>query len=57
MPVTGSIGRFEILPELAILTSDILGPKRSTTLVGSATLRAAPSVTRQEQFAAVRDDQ
>jgi hypothetical protein len=29
----GSIGRFEILPELAILTSDILGPESSTTLV------------------------
>jgi hypothetical protein len=30
--VTG-IGRFEILPELAILTSDILGSESSTTLV------------------------
>jgi hypothetical protein len=29
----GSIGRFEILPELAILTSDILGPESGTTLV------------------------
>jgi hypothetical protein len=29
----GSSGRFEILPELAILTSDILWPESSTTLV------------------------
>jgi hypothetical protein len=29
------IGRFEILPELAILTSDILGSESTTTLVDS----------------------
>jgi hypothetical protein len=33
----GSIGRFEILPELAILTSDILGSDSSTTLVEKST--------------------
>jgi hypothetical protein len=41
------IGRFEIFPELAILTSDILGSESSTTLVeqGPVSFRAAASVT------------
>jgi hypothetical protein len=33
LSAAGSVGRFEILPELAILTSDILGSESSTTLV------------------------
>src|ERR1700689_1816250 len=45
----GSNGRFEILPELAILTSDILGSENSITLVEKVptSVRAATSVTRQ----------
>jgi hypothetical protein len=49
----GSIGRFEILPELAILTSEILGSDSSTTLVEKSTrpIRAATSVTRRGRSA------
>jgi hypothetical protein len=49
LPVaTGGIGRFEILPELAILTSDILGFQSCTTQVERvpAPHRAATTVTR-----------
>jgi hypothetical protein len=50
------MGRFEIPPELAILTSDILGSESSTTLVEKPALveettrplRAATSVTRRQ---------
>jgi hypothetical protein len=53
---TGGIGRFEILPELAILTSDILGSDSSTTQVDKvpASHRAATSVSRHP---AVEDGQ
>jgi hypothetical protein len=42
-------GRFEILPELAILTSDILGSDSGTALVEKPTRprHAATSVTRR----------
>jgi hypothetical protein len=55
----GSIGRFEILPELAILTSDILGSDSSTTLVEKRpkSVRAATSVTRRKPHPAVKDGQ
>jgi hypothetical protein len=55
----GSIGRFEILPELAILTSDILGPYRSAALVEKIprSIRTATSVTRREPHPTVEDGQ
>lgn len=45
----GSIGRFEILPELAILTSDILGSENGTTRVEETTRphRGETSVIRR----------
>jgi hypothetical protein len=42
----GSIGRFEILSELAILTSDILGSESSTTLVEKRRHRFVQQIPR-----------
>jgi hypothetical protein len=52
---------FEILPELAILTSDILGPESSTTLVEKSALveksQKSLPVTRRQPRPAVKDGQ